>query len=62
MKGIRIAGMTLLLIVWIWLCQYLLRYGGFNLKNLLIAGFSGVAIFLPLYRKYFVHAKENEKK
>ncbi|MDE7497072.1 MAG: hypothetical protein K2M67_09520 [Muribaculaceae bacterium] len=52
MKGTRIAGFIFLALLWIWLSQYILRFGGFNLKNLLLVAMSGIIILVPLYRKY----------
>lgn len=58
MKPIRIAGLALLALLWIWLCAGLLTSAdGFNLKNILIALMSGIVIFVPLYKKYFKGGK-----
>lgn len=58
MKPIRIAGLALLALLWIWLCAGLLTSAdGFNLKNILIALMSGIVIFMPLYKKYFKEGK-----
>lgn len=58
MKPIRIAGLALLALLWIWLCAGLLTSAdGFNLKNILIALMSGIVIFVPLYKKYFKEGK-----
>lgn len=58
MKPIRIAGLALLALLWIWLCVGLLTSAdGFNLKNILIALMSGIVIFVPLYKKYFKEGK-----
>lgn len=58
MKPIRIAGLALLALLWIWLSAGLLTSpDGFNLKNILIALMSGVVIFVPLYKKYFKEGK-----
>lgn len=59
MKPTRIAGLALLALLWVWLSIGLLTSeDGFNLKNILIAGMSGIIIFVPLYKKY----KGNNKK
>lgn len=51
-------GLILLAIIWLWLCWMLLTSPhGFNLKNLFIAGASGIIIFVPLWKKYFGKAK-----
>lgn len=53
MKPIRIAGLAVLVFLWVWLCYGLLTSAdGFNLKNILIAVMSGIIIFVPLYKKY----------
>lgn len=53
MKPARIAGVALLVLLWLWLCKGLLTApDGFNLKNILIAAMSGIVIFVPLYKKY----------
>ncbi len=58
MTPIRVAGLALLALVWIWLCAGLLTSAdGFNLKNILIALMSGIVIFVPLYKKYFKREK-----
>lgn len=63
MKGIRIAGFIFLGLLWIWLSQYLLRFDGINLKNLLLVAMTGIIILVPLYRKYIDPAnKDNNKK
>ncbi len=61
MRQIRIAGFVLLLLLWIWLSQYLLRAGGFNLHNILVVVMSGIVIVVPLYKKY-IRPADNEKK
>ena len=58
MTPIRVAGLALLALAWIWLCAGLLTSAdGFNLKNILIALMSGIIIFVPLYKKYFKREK-----
>ncbi|MBD5299252.1 MAG: hypothetical protein HDS22_04680 [Bacteroides sp.] len=59
--GVKIAGLVLLGLVWIWLCRGLLNAGGgFTLKNLFLIAASGIIIFVPLWKKYF--AKTDSKK
>jgi hypothetical protein len=52
MSAFKTFGIALLALVWLWLCQALLRTGGINLKNLLLAAASGIIIFVPLFKKY----------
>lgn len=53
MKVVKIAGFTVLAIVWLWLCRSLIAWGGgFNLKNIFLIVASGIIIFVPLYKKY----------
>lgn len=53
MNGFKIAGFSLILILWLWLCQGVVRApGGFTLHKLLIIVFSAILIFVPLYKKY----------
>lgn len=54
MKPIRIAGFSLLALVWLWLCWALLASaGGLTAKNLFLIVASGIIIFVPLYKKYW---------
>lgn len=53
MNAARIAGFTLLAVVWLWLCQALIRSGGgFSLKNIFLIVTSGIIIFVPMWKKY----------
>ncbi len=62
MKPTRIAGLAVLVLIWVWLCVGLLTSAdGFNLKNILIAAMSGIIIFVPLYKKYFRGDKNDLK-
>lgn len=61
MKTSVIIGLSVLLIVWIWLAWMLLSSGGLTLKNILVLGMSGIIIFVPLYKKY-VSEEKNKKK
>lgn len=61
MNLVKIAGLTVLALVWLWLCHALIsRGGGVTLKNLFLIGASGIIIFVPLWKKYFRH--ENNHK
>lgn len=54
MNYARIAGVSLLAMVWIWLVAAIINNGGgFTLKNLFIIVCSGIIIFVPLWKKYF---------
>lgn len=53
MKISRIAGLVLLLVVWLSLCVWMLVASGFTLYNLLIVTISGIIVFVPLWKKYF---------
>lgn len=54
MNVVKIAGLVILALVWIWLCQALIiRGGGVTPKNILLIGASGIIIFVPLWKKYF---------
>lgn len=53
MNAVKIAGFSLLALMWLWLSWSLLSLaGGFNLKNLLLIAASGIIIFVPLWKKY----------
>lgn len=49
---LRLAGVILLAVLWIGLVGYIFVASGFNLKNILMAAFSGIIIFYPLWNKY----------
>ena len=54
MNIVRIAGVSLLALLWLWLCSAIIRHvGGFNLKNIFVIAASGIIIFVPLWKKYF---------
>lgn len=53
MKTSALIGLSLLLVIWMWLAWVLLTSGGVNLKNLLILAMSGIIIFVPLWKRYF---------
>ena len=59
MQPIKIAGLSVLALLWIWLSWSLLALGGVNLKNILLVAATGIIIFVPLWKKYI--RKENKK-
>lgn len=60
MKPIRIIGLSVLLLVWLWLCRVIVVGGGFTLRTVFLIVASGIIIFVPLWRKYV--APEIDKK
>lgn len=50
MKTTRIIGFAVLVVLWVWLAWGVLSVG-VTLYNLLIVAFSGIIIFVPLWRK-----------
>lgn len=58
MKPSGIIGLSILLIVWLYLAWLLLSTGGINLKNLIILAISGIIVFVPLCKKFF-NGKQN---
>ncbi len=52
MKTSHIIGITILAVIWLILCFYMLSHAGVTLKNLLIMAMSGIIVFVPLYKKY----------
>lgn len=48
----KIFGLILLAIIWIWLVYYMFSRGGVDGKNILIALFSGIIVFVPLWKRY----------
>ena len=60
MKKSVLIGLSLLFMVWLWLAWLLLRYGGVNLKNLLLLAITAIIIFVPLFRKYGIGVKNNK--
>ena len=61
MKIGKFAGVTLLGLLWLWLCWGMFTAPhGFTLKSIFIAVASGIIIFVPLWKKYF--RKDNDKK
>ncbi len=52
MKTSIIIGLSLLLMVWLWLAWLLLSTSGVNLKNMLLLAMTAIIIFVPLFKKY----------
>ncbi|MDE5774672.1 MAG: hypothetical protein K2H86_09505 [Muribaculaceae bacterium] len=61
MKISVIIGILVLLIAWIALAAYTFVNAGFNLHNLLVVGFSGIIIFVPIWKKYIKADKSKAK-
>ncbi|MDE5791123.1 MAG: hypothetical protein K2H96_07850 [Muribaculaceae bacterium] len=61
-KVIRIIGVGILALVWIWLAWGFLSAKGITLLNLIILAMTGIIIFLPLYKKYFMNPSDVSKK
>lgn len=57
----RLVGIAFLALLWVGLVVYLFNVTGFNLKNILIAAFSGIIIFNPLWKKYIRPILERHK-
>lgn len=57
----RFLGIGLLALLWIGLVAYIFKASGFNLKNILLAAFSGFIIFYPLWNKYIQPILDNKK-
>ena len=62
MKISVIIGIIVLAIAWLALAAYTFTYAGFNLRNLLVVGFSGLIIFVPLWKKYIKASTTNTRK
>ncbi len=58
----KIGGLILLALLWIWLVYYLFTKGGIDGKNILVAAFSGIIIFVPLWKRYIRPLIERRKK
>lgn len=61
-KITRIIGIAILAMVWIWLAWGFLSAKGITLLNLIILSMTGIIIFLPLYKKYFMNRSDVSKK
>lgn len=48
----KLAGLILLALIWVWLVYMLFSRGGFDLRNILTVAFSGIIIFVPLWKRY----------
>ena len=54
MNVVRIAGLILLILIWLWLSWSLVSLaGGFTLKNIFLIVASAIIIFVPLWKKYY---------
>ncbi|MDE6811645.1 MAG: hypothetical protein K2J15_04770 [Muribaculaceae bacterium] len=51
-RTLRLAGVIFLMLLWVALVLVLFVRGGINLKNILVATFSGFIIIYPLWKKY----------
>ncbi|MDE6143075.1 MAG: hypothetical protein K2F94_03240 [Muribaculaceae bacterium] len=61
MNAVRIAGIILLALVWLWLCWSLVALGGgFSIKNILVIVASGIIVFVPIWKKY-IRNDNNQK-
>lgn len=58
MNPFKIAGFSIIALVWIWLCWSLLALGGINIRNIFLVLVSGIVIFVPLWKKYFRQDKK----
>lgn len=52
MKKSAIIGISVLLMVWLYLAWLLLSTSGINLKNLLLLAMTAIIIFVPMMKKY----------
>ena len=56
MNAVKIAGIMLLALVWLWLCWSLIALGGgFTMKNVFLIVASGIIVFVPVWKKYIRH-------
>lgn len=58
----KFAGLIFLALLWIWLVYMLFSRGGADLKNIIIAAFSGIIIFVPLWKRYIQPMLINRKR
>ena len=61
-KTIRLFGLGILALVWLWLAWGFLSTKGITLLNLIILAMTGIIIFLPLYKKYISGGSDDSKK
>lgn len=60
--AVRLAGLILLAVLWVWLVSRLVVTSGLNLRTILVAAFSGIIIFYPLWKKYLQPLMEQRRK
>lgn len=58
----KIVGVIFLALLWVVLVWVLFERGGINLKNLLVAAFSGIIIIYPLWKRYLQPLLESRRK
>ncbi len=58
----KLVGVIFLALLWIILVFLLFDRGGINLKNLLVAAFSGFIIIYPLWKRYLQPLSQTRKK
>lgn len=58
----KIIGVIFLALLWIVLVWVLFARGGVNLKNIIVAAFSGIIIIYPLWKRYLQPLMEARKK
>ncbi|MDE6026453.1 MAG: hypothetical protein K2G23_00070 [Muribaculaceae bacterium] len=61
-KTIRMTGIGILFLVWLWLAWGFLSSKGVTLLNLIILAMTGIIIFLPLYKRYILGLQSDSKK
>lgn len=61
-KTIRLFGIGILALVWLWLAWGFLSAKGITMLNLIILAMTGIIIFLPLYKKYISGGSDDSKK
>lgn len=61
-KTIRLIGIGILGLVWLWLAWGFLSVKGITLINLIILAMTGIIIFVPLYKKYILTLHDVQKK
>lgn len=53
MKGAKYFGISVILLLWLWLVVFILLRSRITLLTIIWIAISGVLIFVPLYKKYF---------
>ncbi|MBD5328600.1 MAG: hypothetical protein HDS03_01715 [Bacteroides sp.] len=61
-KSLRLAGIGILALLWLWLAWGFLSAKGVTLLNLIILAMTGIIIFLPLYKKYILGMPNDSNK